>query len=78
LCYGALDANFADPWSNKGDIFSSLGKYDDAISFYDRAIELDPEDARTWNKKGSTLKSLGHLEDAEAAFAKARNLGYEE
>jgi tetratricopeptide (TPR) repeat protein len=73
-----LDANFADPWSNKGDIFSSLGKYDDAISFYDRAIELDPEDARTWNKKGSTLKSLGHLEDAEAAFAKARNLGYEE
>ena len=50
------------PGINKGEILNRLCKYAEAVNAYDRATELDPEDAATWNKKGIILKLLGRIQ----------------
>jgi Flp pilus assembly protein TadD len=57
-------------------LFYSQGKYDEAIQAYNKAIEIDPQDAYAWNNKGVALKSLGHTTESNEAFAKAKDLGY--
>jgi hypothetical protein len=43
-------------------------------SSYDKAIEINPQDANAWYNKGITLKTLGRTTEADAAFAKAKDL----
>ena len=37
---------------NKGDALVELGNYEEAISFYDQALEIDPDDNDALNNKG--------------------------
>jgi len=39
---------------------------------------VDPAFPRAWYKKGRALKALGRESEAEDAFAKAREMGYED
>ena len=45
----------ADAWYFKGFALNSLGKYDEAIKMFDKAIKIDPRDAAAWHNKGSAL-----------------------
>ena len=38
-------------WYSKGDVLNRLGRYEDAIRCYDKALKLDPQDARAWYNK---------------------------
>ncbi|MCE2508447.1 MAG: tetratricopeptide repeat protein [Nitrosopumilaceae archaeon] len=38
--------DIAKCWGMRGDILRELGKYDEALGCYDRAIGLDPYDPR--------------------------------
>lgn len=61
----------------KGYRLYTLGKYDEAIKAYDRAIGLDPlgeMSAFSWVTKGDALQKLGRTKEAQEAFAKARKL----
>ena len=58
-------------WSDKGGSLFSLGRLDEAISCFDRALSIDPQDAMAWNNKGAALKTLGRHEEAIACFEKA-------
>ena len=42
--------------NKKGSALEALGKYDQAIECFDKAIEIDPSDGKMWNKKGSALE----------------------
>ena len=53
-----------DAWYNKGVALNDLGKYDEAIKAYDRAIELNPEDSDAWCNKGVALYYLGKYDEA--------------
>ncbi len=48
------------------------------LGCYDQAINLNPESGETWDNKGKALKALGYNEEADAAFAKAKELGYDD
>ena len=54
----------AREWSNKGISLHSLGRYEEAIRCYDRALELDQRFAYAWNNKGGSLHILGRDEEA--------------
>jgi hypothetical protein len=61
-------------WLQKGDGFYKNNSYDLALRCYDKAIEIDPENADVWYNKAVVLKELGRDTDAEKASAKAKVL----
>ena len=44
-------------WIKKGDDLVNSGKHKEAIKCYDKAIEMDPKNARAWYNKGEVLSS---------------------
>jgi tetratricopeptide (TPR) repeat protein len=61
-------------WVNKGKSLLSLGRNEEAIRCYDKALELDPRYVAAWNNKGVSLKSLGRNEEAIRCLDKALEL----
>ena len=51
-----------------------LDKVEEAISSYDKALEIDPEHAEAWFNKGMTLKKTGQIKDATKCIEKCINL----
>ena len=47
-----------------------LGKYQEAIISYDKALQLNPNIAVLWSNKGDALKRLGDFEEARKCFEK--------
>lgn len=42
----------ANAWFNKANALDEIGKYDEAIKCYDKAIEINSEDVGAWNNEG--------------------------
>ena len=51
-------------WNNKGASLDSLGRHQEGIACYDKALEIDPRHAYAWNNKGLSLNSLGRYDEA--------------
>jgi tetratricopeptide (TPR) repeat protein/serine/threonine protein kinase len=64
----------ASDWYDKGIALYDLGQYNDALSAFNKALELDPNKAHAWYYKGITLRSLGQYNDALTALDKAIQL----
>ena len=45
--------------SEIGKKYLDKGNYNDALSFFDQALSLDPTNPDFWNLKGMALRSLG-------------------
>ena len=61
-------------WNNKGCSLAALGRHQEAISCYDRALALDPRDAAAWSNKGRSLAALGRREEAIRCYDRALEL----
>lgn len=48
----------------KGNSFSNLGRYNEAITYYDKALAIDPKQAEALYNKGAMLGNLGKHEEA--------------
>src|SRR5271157_4926196 len=68
----------AKVWFDKGVALYGLGKYNEVIQAFDKAIQLKPDDADAWYNNGIALKALGRTTESNAAFAKAKELGYKD
>jgi len=56
---------------NKGTSLRRLGKPQEAIACYNKALEINPKCAEAWNNKGVALGSLGKEQEAIACYDKA-------
>lgn len=56
---------------NKGISLSHLGREEEALTCYDRALEIDPRNADAWYDKGLTLFNLGRLDKSLACYDRA-------
>ena len=75
----AVDPDYEMAWKMKGVILASeLGRNEEALLAYDRVLAINPDDPRTSQAKGDALQALGRQSEAEAAFARAKELGYDE
>ena len=53
---------------DKGKSFLKDGKFNDALSFFEQALLLDPTDPELWNNKGIALRGIGRYEEAMECF----------
>lgn len=60
--------------TNRGDICRNLGRYDEALTDFDRALAFSPDDAVALRGRGLTHQALGHDEEARADLTRAAEL----
>jgi tetratricopeptide (TPR) repeat protein len=63
-------------WAHNGlgNVYDELGRYEEAIAEYQRAIELDPKDAYPHNGLGNVYYELGRYDEALAEYERAIEL----
>ena len=62
-------------WYKKGvDLYYNHGRFQDAVSCFDRVIEMDPTHVNAWTEKGICLKELGRYDEALQCFNRALEL----
>ena len=49
-------------------------RHEDAVAYYDKAIQADPFHADAWFNKGMSLKKLGREKEAQESIEKAIDL----
>ena len=59
-----IDPKFAAAWNNKGLALGNLGRNEEAIECFDKAIEIQPNNAIFWNMKGVALLFLAKYQEA--------------
>ena len=58
-------------YGQEGATLLALGRYEEAIVYFDKALEIDPNDADSWGSKGSALQQLHRHEESLMCFDKA-------
>ncbi len=61
-------------WSEKGVSLDELGRHDEAITCYDKALEMDRRNADTWSNKGTALGALRRYKEAIDCFDEALSI----
>ncbi|GIY72154.1 protein O-mannosyl-transferase Tmtc3 [Caerostris extrusa] len=61
-------------YNNVGHCLETQGKYFEALSYFNTAIRVEPNDIGAYINVGRTQTQLGMYEDAEKAFRKAKDL----
>jgi len=66
---------YADACALWADLLAAEGKYEEAVSLYDRALDVEPRNADLWIFKAITLNGgLGRDPEALACWERARSL----
>ena len=48
--------------------------FEDALSYFEQALLLKPDDPDLWNQKGVALRSLGRYDEASECYNKSLQL----
>ncbi len=60
-----------DSWYKTGNEMMRNGSNEDAIPYYDKTIQLNPEHIGAWNNRGIALSRLKRYEEAINCYDKA-------
>ncbi len=61
----------ANDYVEQGKALYFEGRYEEAITFYDRATQMEPENPRAWFGRGAALARMQQMEEAIAAYDRA-------
>jgi tetratricopeptide (TPR) repeat protein len=71
ITFKGIDPYSADAYFNEADILYQLGKYDDALKYYDATVNKDPNYTEAWYNKGDILHRKGDYKGALDCYEKA-------
>jgi tetratricopeptide (TPR) repeat protein len=60
--------------TNKGNILRKIGSCEEALTCYNKALEIDPKCVNALGNKGTALLELGHYDDAVYYINEARDI----
>jgi tetratricopeptide (TPR) repeat protein len=63
-----------NPYDSMGDLYSRMGRFEEAIEYYKQALEKNPEFAYSQGKIGTNLVFLGRYGEGREAIRKAIDL----
>ncbi len=66
--------NTRDQWFDESNSFRDLNRYEEALTAYEQAIRLDPNDAAAHINKGNALRNLKRYKEALSAYDQAIRL----
>lgn len=69
-----VNPDHPDSLKKRGDAMFGLGRYEDAITCYDRAIHIQPNNPKLWCSLASALMKLTRYREAIACFDRAIHL----
>ena len=67
----SLRPDYAETYSNMGNVLKDQGKMEEAIKAYENALLLKPDLAETYSNMGVALQSQGKLEEAIKVYKKS-------
>lgn len=75
----ALERHQTDParaisLNSLGEVYTALGRAEEAMSAYRQALELDPDYAAAWNRLGEALSAQARHQEALAAYQRSFEL----
>ncbi len=59
---------------HKGKQCLENSDFEDALSFFEQALLLKPDDPDLWNNKGIALRSMGRYDEASDCYNKSLEL----
>lgn len=65
------DPSKPDAWTKKASALVTMGKAQDAMQYFDKALALDPANPDALGKKGAALEGMGKFKEAVPLFKKA-------
>jgi tetratricopeptide (TPR) repeat protein len=66
-----LDHAAVEAFNDRGNSLKSLGRLEEALASYDRALALDSSFLPAWNNRGVILKEMNRLEEALSSYDRA-------
>ncbi|MEH2212596.1 CHAT domain-containing protein [Nostoc sp.] len=70
---GESTTDEAEALFNQGTVLYGFRLYEQAIAFFDNAIEIKPDFYDAWQNRGVALRQLGRYEEANTSFKTALN-----
>jgi tetratricopeptide (TPR) repeat protein len=68
----AIQPEFVDAWILKGRALQELSRYQEALTSFKQALEIEPGRKEIWNDIGEILEKIGKHEEAKICYEKAR------
>ena len=66
-----IQSSTVEAWVSNAESLYKLGKYDEAIKWYDKSLAINPNNDDTWNNKGNALDDLGKYNEAIKCYDKS-------
>ena len=64
----------ANDYVEQGKALYFEGRYDEAMTSYDKAIQIEPDNAKAWFSKGAALMNLQRYEEAFTSYDRATQI----
>jgi len=71
LAIDSVGDDAVEPWYNKGVLLLELERWEEALSCFERALEINPTRTDAWTNKGSVLLKQSRMEEAISCFETA-------
>jgi tetratricopeptide (TPR) repeat protein len=64
----------SEEYYRKGLSLAKIEDYEEAAKYFDKAIQLDPNNTLAWISKANALIELGNDEEARVCFDRAKTI----
>lgn len=66
-----MNIRLSETWNQKGRSLNGLGRYEETVAAFGKALSLDPEHYFAWNNRGQALEKMGKRDESADSYRQA-------